>query len=93
MGRHCAIVHGVVDVRSRAEMNGYAPALCGAARAARRAVAVGKAWSATNYADGRGSTAAAHVNRPALHPGLIFLVANQIDLAIEELGRAARSRR
>ena len=75
-------------------MGAYAPLLVALRRAARRP-AVGKAWERYKLRDGAWIDRRRARESPHYMLGLNFLVANQIDLAIEELsaGRAGRRRR
>lgn len=69
-------------------MNGYAPLLA-ALLALLAGLAVGKAWERYKLRDGKWFDRRRSRQSPHYILGLNFLVANQIDLAIEELGRAA----
>src|SRR5437868_588003 len=72
----------------RARMNGYAPLLA-ALLALLAGLATGKAWERYKLRDGKWFDRRRARESPHYILGLNFLVANQIDLAIEELGRAA----
>jgi lipopolysaccharide biosynthesis regulator YciM len=69
-------------------MNAYAPLLA-ALLALLAGLAVGKAWERYKLRDGKWFDRRRSRQSPHYILGLNFLVANQIDLAIEELGRAA----
>ena len=69
-------------------MNGYAPFLA-ALLALLAGLAVGKAWERYKLREGKWFDRRRSRQSPHYILGLNFLVANQIDLAIEELGRAA----
>src|SRR6266480_3260621 len=86
MGGDRAIVHATD--RGRAQMNGYAPLLA-ALLALLAGLAVGKAWERYKLKDGKWIDRRRSRQSPHYILGLNFLVANQIDLAIESLGRAA----
>src|SRR5436309_7467749 len=85
MGRDRSIVYAG---GGRARMNGYAPFLA-ALLALLAGLAVGKAWERYKLRDGKWFDRRRARESPHYILGLNFLVANQIDLAIEELGRAA----
>src|SRR3990167_1351684 len=87
MGRDRPIVRGV-GIRGRARMNGYTPLLA-ALLALLAGLAVGKAWERYKLRDGKWFDRRRSRQSPHYILGLNFLVANQIDQAIEELGRAA----
>src|SRR5436853_7253147 len=72
----------------RARMNGYAPLLA-ALLALLAGLAAGKAWERYKLRDGKWIDRRRARQSPHYILGLNFLVANQIDLAIEELTRAA----
>src|SRR5258706_5817419 len=69
-------------------MNGYAPLLA-ALLALLAGLAVGKAWERYKLRDGKWFDRRRSREAPHYILGLNFLVANQIDLAVEELSRAA----
>jgi lipopolysaccharide biosynthesis regulator YciM len=69
-------------------MNGYEPFLA-ALLALLAGLAIGKAWERYKLRDGKWFDRRRVRQSPHYILGLNFLVANQIDLAIEELGRAA----
>src|SRR6266705_3204298 len=69
-------------------MNGYAPLLA-ALLALLAGLTIGKAWERYKLRDGKWIDRRRARESPHYILGLNFLVANQIDLAIEELGRAA----
>jgi len=69
-------------------VNGYAPLLA-ALLALLAGLAIGKAWERYKLRDGKWFDRRRARESPHYILGLNFLVANQIDLAIEELGRAA----
>src|SRR5436305_3009595 len=69
-------------------MNGYAPLLA-ALVALLAGLAIGKAWERYKLRDGQWIDRRRARESPHYILGLNFLVANQIDLAIEELSRAA----
>ena len=69
-------------------MNGYAPLLAGLV-ALLAGLAVGKAWERYKLRDGKWFDRRRARQSPHYILGLNFLVANQIDSAIEELSRAA----
>jgi lipopolysaccharide biosynthesis regulator YciM len=69
-------------------MSAYAPLLA-ALLALLAGLAVGKAWERYKLRDGKWFDRRRSRQSPHYILGLNFLVANQIDLAIEELGRAA----
>jgi lipopolysaccharide assembly protein B len=69
-------------------MNGYTPLLA-VLLALLAGLAVGKAWERYKLRDGKWFDRRRSRQSPHYILGLNFLVANQIDLAIEELGRAA----
>src|SRR5438309_9983054 len=69
-------------------MNGYAPLLA-ALIALLAGLAIGKAWERYKLRDGQWIDRRRARESPHYILGLNFLVANQIDLAIEELTRAA----
>src|SRR5438045_2621037 len=75
-------------VRGGACMSGYAPLLA-ALVALLAGLAVGKAWERYKLHDGSWIDRRRAKQSPHYILGLNFLVANQIDLAIEELSRAA----
>src|SRR5438309_6146201 len=69
-------------------MNGYAPLLA-ALVALLAGLAIGKAWERYKLRDGQWIDRRRARDSPHSILGLNFLVSNQIDLAIEELTRAA----
>src|SRR5437879_12491404 len=69
-------------------MNGYAPLLA-ALVALLAGLAIGKAWERYKLRDGKWFDRRRARESPHYILGLNFLVANQIDLAIDALGRAA----
>src|SRR5579862_4756524 len=69
-------------------MSGYAPLLASLV-ALLAGLAIGKAWERYKLRDGKWFDRRRARQSPHYILGLNFLVANQIDLAIEELGRAA----
>lgn len=69
-------------------MNGYAP-LLGSLLALLAGLAIGKAWERYKLRDGEWIDRRKVRQSPHYILGLNFLVSNQIDQAIEELGRAA----
>src|SRR5438477_11207311 len=69
-------------------MNGYAPLLA-ALVALLAGLAIGKAWERYKLRDGEWIDRRRARESPHYILGLNYLVANQIDLAIEELARAA----
>ena len=69
-------------------MNGYEPLLA-ALLALLAGLAIGKAWERYKLRDGKWFDRRRVRQSPHYILGLNFLVANQIDSAIEELGRAA----
>jgi lipopolysaccharide biosynthesis regulator YciM len=69
-------------------MNGYAPLLA-ILLALLAGLAIGKAWERYKLRDGKWFDRRRTRQSPHYILGLNFLVANQIDLAIEELGKAA----
>ncbi len=69
-------------------MNGYEPLLAGLL-ALLAGLAIGKAWERYKLRDGKWFDRRRARQSPHYILGLNFLVANQIDQAIEELGRAA----
>src|ERR671935_2571423 len=69
-------------------MNGYGPLLA-ALLALLAGLAIGKAWERYKLRDGQWIDRRRARESPHYILGLNFLVANQIDLAIEELSRAA----
>ena len=69
-------------------MNGYAPLLA-ILLALLAGLAIGKAWERYKLRDGKWIDRRRARESPHYILGLNFLVANQIDLAIEELGKAA----
>src|SRR5256884_7418471 len=69
-------------------MNGYAPLLA-ALVALLAGLAIGKAWERYKLRDGKWIDRRRARESPHYILGLNFLVANQIDLAIEELSKAA----
>ncbi len=72
----------------RAGMSAYAPLLA-ALIALLAGLAIGKAWERYKLRDGRWIDRRRARESPHYILGLNFLVANQIDLAIEELSKAA----
>src|SRR4249920_1169486 len=84
MGR----ARAVVRPGGRARMNGYAPLLA-ALLALLAGLAIGKAWERYKLRDGKWFDRRRTRESPHYLVGLNFLVASQVDLAVEELAKAA----
>src|SRR5207244_9332061 len=75
-------------IRGASEVSGYGPLLAGLV-ALLVGLTIGKAWERYKLRDGKWIDRRRARQSPHYILGLNFLVANQIDLAIEELARAA----